>query len=52
MMDAPLSVGVTLEQALKEFQAGNYRGMVELVLPLLRAKEKLSLEEECFVVGC
>ena len=49
MMDAPLSVGVTLEQALKEFHASNYRGMVELLLPLLRAK--LSPQQERDVVG-
>ena len=51
-MDAPLSVGEAIRRAAGMGLAGNYRGMVELVLPLLRAKEKLSLEEECFVVGC
>jgi hypothetical protein len=52
-MDVRGYVDETLEQAVKEFKAGNYRGAVALLRPLLRprAKEKLSLQQECGVVA-
>jgi hypothetical protein len=52
-MDVRGSVDETIEQARKELDAGNYRGAVALLEPLLRprAKEKLSPQQECDVVG-
>jgi hypothetical protein len=47
----------TLEQVVQEFKAGNYRGAVALLEPLLRprAKEKLPPQQDCccgFVESC
>jgi hypothetical protein len=53
-MDVHDSVAETIAQAEKELQAGNYRGGLALLLLLLRgkAKEKLSLQQECDAVDC
>jgi hypothetical protein len=48
-MDVRASVDATIEQAAKEFDAGNYRGAVGLLEP--RAKEKLPPQQECGVVA-
>jgi tetratricopeptide (TPR) repeat protein len=52
-MDVRASVDETTVQAKKEHKAGNYRGAVALLEPLLRppAKEKLSPQQERGVVG-
>jgi tetratricopeptide (TPR) repeat protein len=52
-MDVRGSVDETIGQAVQEFKAGNYRGAVALLEPLLRppAKERLSPQQECGVVG-
>ncbi len=52
-MDVRGSVDETLGQAAKEYKAGDYRGAVALLEPLLRprAKEKLSPQQESNVVG-
>jgi tetratricopeptide (TPR) repeat protein len=49
-MDSHGSVFQTIRAAKKEFGAGNYRGALALLLPLLRAKEKLSPQQELEVV--
>jgi tetratricopeptide (TPR) repeat protein len=51
-MDVRASVDETIGQAVQEFKAGNYRGAVALLEPLLRppAKEKLSPQQERDVV--
>ncbi len=50
-MDSHGSVDATIQAAVKEFKAGNYRGALALLLPLLRAKEKLSPPQELDVVN-
>jgi tetratricopeptide (TPR) repeat protein len=45
------SVGEAVAQAVKEFNAGNYRGALELLRPFLLAREKLSPQQELAVVG-
>ncbi len=47
-MDVRGSVDETLAQAVQEYAAGNYRGAVVLLEPLLRlrAKERLSSQQE------
>ena len=47
-MDAPVSVDETMTQVAVSVRDGNYRGVVEPLLPLLRAK--LSPQQECIVV--
>jgi hypothetical protein len=49
-MDSHGSVDQTIRAAVKEYRAGNYRGALALLLPLLRAKEKLSPQQELKVV--
>jgi hypothetical protein len=49
-MDSHGSVEETIRAVDKEYHAGNYRGAVALLLPLLRAKEKLSPQQERKVV--
>jgi hypothetical protein len=49
-MDSHGSVDQTIRAAKKEYDAGNYRGALALLLPLLRAKEKLSPQQELDVV--
>jgi hypothetical protein len=51
-MDVRGSVDETIGQAVQELKAGNYRGAVALLEPLLRprAKEKLWPQQECDVV--
>jgi hypothetical protein len=49
-MDSHGSVDETILAVTKEFKAGNYRGVLALLLPLLRAKEKLSPQQELDVV--
>jgi hypothetical protein len=49
-MDSHGSVDETIRAAKKEFKAGNYRGALALLLPLLRAKEKLPPQQELNVV--
>jgi hypothetical protein len=44
------SVDETIERAKKECDGGNYRGALALLLPLLRAKDKLSPQQEYDVV--
>jgi tetratricopeptide (TPR) repeat protein len=51
-MDSHSSVEQTIVAGEKEFGAGNYRGALALLLPLLRAKEKLSPRQELDVVDC
>jgi hypothetical protein len=51
-MDSHGSVDQTIRAAKKELDAGNYRGALALLLPLLRAKEKLSPQQELKVVRC
>ena len=51
-MDVKGPVDEVMEQAQKEFEAGNCRGAVALLLPLLRAKDKLSPRQEYHVVNC
>jgi hypothetical protein len=41
-MDSHGSVDQTIRAAEKDLDAGNYRGALALLLPLLRTKEKLS----------
>ena len=48
-MDVKSPVDEAIAQAEKEFDAGNYRGAVALMLPLLRAKDKLSPRQELTV---
>jgi tetratricopeptide (TPR) repeat protein len=50
-MDSRGSVNKAIRAAQKEFEAGNYRGALALLLPLLRAKEKLSPQQEIEVVN-
>jgi hypothetical protein len=50
-MDSHGSVDQTIWAAKKDFVAGNYRGALALLLPLLRAKEKLSPQQELNVVN-
>jgi tetratricopeptide (TPR) repeat protein len=45
------SVDEAVAQAVKERSAGNYRGGLELLRPFLIAREKLSPQQECSVVG-
>jgi hypothetical protein len=49
-MDSYGSVDKTIQAAKKEREAGNYRAALALLLPLLRAKEKLSPLQELKVV--
>jgi hypothetical protein len=49
-MDSHGSVDATTRAAKKEYDAGNYRGALALLVPLLRAKEKLSPQQELKVV--
>ena len=57
-MDVRTSMDDAVAQATKEYSAGNYRGVVELLLPFTRPKqrEKLSPQQELDVVmtltGC
>ena len=51
-MDVKGPVDEVMEQAQKEVEVGNYRGGVALLLPLLRAKDKLSPRQEYHVVNC
>jgi hypothetical protein len=46
-MDSHGSVDQTIRAAEKDLDAGNYRGALALLLPLLRAKEKLSAQLFC-----
>ncbi len=50
-MDARDATEDVLERAKKEQAAGNYRGCVELLRPLLERKEKLSPQQEFQVVS-
>jgi hypothetical protein len=51
-MDSRGSVDKTIQAAKKkEFDAGNYQGALALLLPLLRAKEKLLPWQEMKVVS-
>ena len=51
-MDVKGPVDEAIAQAEKEYHAGNYRGGVALLLPLLRAKDKLSPLQEYHVADC
>jgi hypothetical protein len=41
-MDSHGSVDQTIQAAVKEFDTGNYRGALALLLPLLREKEAVA----------
>jgi tetratricopeptide (TPR) repeat protein len=49
-MDLHGSVDETVQAAKKDFVSGNYRGALALLVPLLRAKGKLSPQQELKVV--
>jgi hypothetical protein len=50
-MDSHSSVDQTIRAAEKDFEAGNYRGALALLLPLWRGKEELSPQQELGVIN-